>query len=282
MKLTKNLLISSLFNYKLHRTNEKYFRPMTGSPTFNIAGLGLSKNEVRSFFSKETAVNNDTRIDWNKTFGGNHINIFGGFRFSNFAYDSSFQSCHNTGNDKLPDISEKFDFIDEGGELNVVRNMAWYGNVDYNLYNKYFLQASLTAESSSRFGHEIESALKLGGVCWGLFPSLQAGWLVSAEPFFNTDVVNYLKLRGGIDWSGNDNIVSNAAYTYFSTVQYSGTAMGIKLANIENQSLQWETTRRLNFGFDVQAFNNRIRLSGDVFHNTTNNGSYLEVLNSYH
>ena len=278
MRLGKSLFISSLFNYKLHRTNEKYFRPMTGSPAFTIEGLGTSKNEVRSFFSKETSVNNDTRIDWSKTFGAHYINAFGGFRYSNFSYDSSFQSCHNTGNDKLPDISEKYDFIDEGGELNVVRNMAWYGNVDYNLYNKYFVQASLTAEASSRFGHEIESALKLGGVCWGLFPSLQAGWLVSAEPFFNTDIVNYLKLRAGVDWSGNDNISSNAAYTYFSTVQYSGTAMGIKLANIENQSLQWETTRRLNVGFDVQAFNNRVRLSGDIFHNTTNDLLTLDKL----
>lgn len=269
-RLGKGLTATTLFNYRLHRANEKYFRPMTGSPAFLIPGLGLSENEVASFFSKETAIYSDTHIDWTRTFGKHYINAFGGFRFSNFAYDSSFQSCHNTGNDKLPDISEKFDYIDEGGELNVVRNMAWYANIDYSLQNKYFLQASLTAESSSRFGKEIESALKIGGVCWGLFPSIQAGWLVSSEPFFNTKTINYLKLRGGVDWSGNDNINSNAAYTYFGTVQYSGTAMGIKLANIENQSLQWETTRRVNLGFDVQAFNNRVRLSGDIFHNTTN------------
>ena len=270
-RLGKGLTATSLFNYRLHRTNEKYFRPMTGSPAFSIPNLGVSKNEVASFFSKETAIYSDTHIDWVKNFDGHYFNVFGGFRYSNFAYDSSFQSCHNTGNDKLPDINESYDFIDEGGELNVVRNMAWYANVDYSLQNKYFFQASLTAEASSRFGREIEGALKLGGVCWGLFPSLQAGWLVSAEPFFNTNTVNYLKLRGGIDWSGNDNVVGNAAYTYFSTVQYAGTAMGIKLANVENQSLQWETTRRMNLGFDVQAFNNRVRLSGDVYHNTTNN-----------
>ena len=54
--------------------------------------------------------------------------------------------------------------------------------------------------------------------------------------------------------------------------------MGIKLANIENQSIQWETTRRLNFGFDMQAINNRLRISGDIFHNTTNNLLTLKQL----
>lgn len=278
LKLKKGLNITSLFNYRLHRTSEKYFRPETGTPGFDIPNLGYSFNEVRSLFSKEESLYSDTYVNWKKTVAGHNLDLLGGFRYSNFAYDSSFLSSHNTGSDKMPDVAISHDFVDKGGEVNVVRNMAWYANLDYNLRNKYFLQATLTAEASSRFGREIEGALKLGGVSWGLFPSLQAGWLVSAEPFFNTNIINYMKLRGGIDWSGNDNINSNAAYTYFSTVQYAGSAMGIQLANIGNQALQWETTRRINVGFDIQTLNNRVRLSGDVFRNTTNDLLTLDKL----
>ncbi|MBR6628788.1 MAG: SusC/RagA family TonB-linked outer membrane protein [Bacteroidaceae bacterium] len=277
-KITENLKASTLFNYKIHRTNAKYFRPMTGSPVFYITGLGNSENEVRSLFSKETSVYNDTRISWEKKLAKHYLNVFGGFRFSNFSYNSSYIAGHNTGNDKLPDVSSNLYFLDEGGEDNTTRNIAWYANLDYNFQNKYFIQGTVTAEASSRFGKEIESAIKLGGVCWGVFPSLQAAWLVSSEPFFNPNEIEYLKLRAGIDWSGNDNINNNAAYTYFNNVQYYGSAMGIKLANIENQSIQWETTRRLNLGFDMQAINNRLRISGDIFHNATNNLLTLKQL----
>lgn len=276
--LGKGLKASTLFNYTLHRTNEKYFRPMTGTPNFLITGLGYTNNEVRSFFSKEEAIYNDTRITWEKKTGDHNFNAFGGFRFSNFAYDSDFQSCHNTGNDKLPDVKSEYAYAKTDGEDNVWRNMSYYANLDYNFRNKYYVQGSVAAETSSRFGRETEGGIKLGGVCWGIFPSLQAGWLVSSEPFFNTNAVQYLKLRGGIDWSGNDNISNNAAFAYFSNVQYSGTLMGLKLSNIENQSIQWETTRRINLGFDLQTLNNRLRISGDFFHNTTDNLLTLKQL----
>lgn len=270
---------STLFNYTLHRTNEKYFRPMTGTPDFFISGTGNTQNEVRSFFSKEEAIYNDTRITWEKKAGSHNINAFGGFRFSNFAYDSDFQSAHNTGNDKLPDVKSEYDYVKTDGEDNVWRNMSYYANVDYNYHNKYFVQGSLAAETSSRFGRETEGGIKVAGVCWGLFPSLQAGWLISSEDFFNPNGIEYLKLRAGIDWSGNDNISNNAAFSYFSNVQYSGNLMGLKLANIENQAIQWETTRRINLGFDMQANDNRLRITGDIFHNHTSNLLTLKQLN---
>ena len=277
-KIGKGWSASTLFNYTLHRTSEKYFRPMTGTPNFLIVGTGYSQNEVRSFFSKEEAIYNDTRVTWEKKAGYHNFNAFGGFRFSNFAYDSNFMSAHNTGNDKLPDVKAQYSYATTDGEENVWRNMSYYANLDYNYQNKYYLQGSVAAETSSRFGRETEGGIQFAGVSWGIFPSLQAGWLVSAEPFFNTDVVNVLKLRAGIDYSGNDNISNNAAFTYFENVQYSDKLMGVKMANIENQAIQWETTRRLNFGLDMQAFDNRLRISGDVFHNTTNNLLTLKEL----
>lgn len=279
LELGKGLKATAMFNYTLHRTSEKYFRPMNGTPNFLIEGLGYSQNEVRSLFSKESSIFADVHLDWVKKMQEHTYMVHGGVRFTNFAYDSSLQSCHNTGNDKLPDISSAYSFLDEDGEYNIWRNLAYYAKADYNYMNKYYLQGSLTAETSSRFGRETESGIHLGGVSWAIFPSLQAGWLVSAEPFFNPNEIEYLKLRAGIDWSGNDNINNNAAFSYFSNVQYQDKAMGIVLSNIENQSIQWETTRRLNLGFDMQAINNRLRVSGDIFHNRTSNLLSLKQLN---
>jgi TonB-linked SusC/RagA family outer membrane protein len=285
--LGKGFILNGLFNYTLHRTNEKYFRPMTGSPSFYIAGLGYSRNEVRSFFSKESSVYSDIHLNWSRRFDDHMFKAFAGVRYSNFAYDSSYQSCHNTGNDKLPNVSASYSFLDEDGQDNVWRNLAYYANLDYSYRGKYYLQGSVSAETSSRFGRDIESSLKVGGVCWGIFPSLQAGWLMSAEPWFNANAINFLKLNAGFDMSGNDNISNNAAFAYFSNVQYQGRAMGLSLTNIENQSIQWETTSRYNIGFESVLFNNRLKVSADLFHNVTDdlltlkNLHYLTGLDSY-
>ena len=279
LKLGKSWTISTLFNYTLHRTSEKYFRPMTGTPNFFISGVGYSASEVRSFFSKEEEIYNDTRINWGKKFGNHNIDAFGGFRFSNFAYDSSFASSHNTGSDKLPDISNgATNHAKTDGAYDIWRNMSYYANVDYNFRHKYFLQGSLAAETSSRFGRQTEDGIKVAGVCWGLFPSLQAGWLVSSEPFFNVNLIDHLKLTAGVDWSGNDNISNSAAFCYHENIKYSSTLMGLVLGNIENQSIQWETTRRFNVGLDLIALNNRLRLTGNFFHNVTNNLLTLKEL----
>lgn len=278
LTLGKGWAISTLFNYTLHRTSEKYFRPMTGTPVFYIAGLGSSANEVRSFFSKEEAIYNDTRVTWDGKFGNHNFNAVGGFRFSNFAYDANYASAHNTGNDKLPDVKSEYDYAKTDGEYDIWRNMSYYANLDYNFRNKYYLQGGLAAETSSRFGRDTEEGIKVGGVCWGLFPSIQAGWLTSSEPFFNVDFIDYLKFTAGIDWSGNDKISNSAAFCYYENVQYSDKAMGLIMGNIENQSIQWETTRRLNVGVDLHAFNNRLRLTGNFFHNVTDNLLTLKKL----
>ena len=278
LTLGKGWTISTLFNYTLHRTSEKYFRPMTGTPKFYISGLGYSENEARSFFSKEEEIYSDTRVNWGKKYGSHNISVFGGFRFSNFAYDSNFASGHNTGNDKLPDVSSNLKYIKTDGAYDVWRNMSYYANLDYNFRNKYYLQGSLAAETSSRFGRATKEGIKMAGVCWGLFPSLQAGWLASSEPFFNTNIVNYLKLTAGVDWSGNDNISNSAAFCYHENVKYSDKLMGLQIGNIENQSIQWETTRRVNAGADLIVLNNRLRLTGNFFYNTTNNLLTLKKL----
>ena len=279
LTLGKGWTISTLFNYTLHRASEKYFRPMTGTPRFYIEALnGYSSNEVRSFFSKEEAIYNDTRITWEKKVGGHSFNALGGFRFSNFAYDANLASAHNTGNDKLPDVKSEYDFAKTDGEDNVWRNMSYYANLDYNYRGKYYLQGSVTAETSSRFGRATEDGIKLAGVCWGIFPSLQTGWLVSSEPFFNVNFIDYLKLTAGVDWSGNDNINNSAAFCYFSNVQYSDKFMGLTMANVENQAIQWETTRRMNVGVDLQMLNNRLRLTGNFYHNVTNDLLTLKKL----
>jgi hypothetical protein len=120
-------------------------------------------------------------------------------------------------------------------------------------------------ESSSRFGSETVEGVKLAGVNWGLFPSVQAAWVISSEPWFKASFVDYLKLTAGYEESGNDNVDYYASRTYFQNQKFMDKATSLVLANIQNPTIQWETNRRFNIGGQVNLFNNRVALGAEYY-----------------
>ena len=270
-----NLTITETFNYSLYRVSEKYYLPYSTSADsdrlhFYVASLnGKIGNYVSSFFGKEAALSSDTRLSWHKTKGAHHIDMFGGFRYTNFNFDSNSIGGANSGSDNAFNISTSLDHLTSSGDKNVWSNMAWYFSADYSFKTRYFLQLAASMETSSRFGGNADNALKFAGVAWGLFPSVQAGWLVSSESWFKVKPINMLKLRAGYDIAGNDAIDYFAARSYLQTVKYYGQSMGLQLGNVENDGVKWESTARLNVGFDAMMFDNRIALSFDWYKSKT-------------
>ena len=265
--------ITETFNYSLHRVSEKYFLPYSHSNSryhFFSKSLNTSVgNYVASSFGKETAISSDTRVAWGKVFGAHDISAFGGFRYTNFNFDTSVLSAPNTGNDNNFNISD-VNTTTNDGDNNVWKNIAWYLSADYSFKTRYFLQVAASMEASSRFGINADGALKMCGVSWGFFPSVQAGWLLSSESWFNVKPINFLKLRAGFDVTGNDAIDYFAARSYLQAVKYSGDQMGLVFGNMENDGVKWESTSRFNVGLDGMLFNNRLGVSFDWYYSKTN------------
>ena len=268
---SKNFYATSLFYYALSTNNQRAFVPMTGTPSFVIDGIGTSNNSTSSFNAKQESIFSDTKLNWNYSHKAHYLNLMGGFRYTHDSYISTEQEGHNTGNDKTPNISGSLNFSDVGGVDDVWRSLAYYASADYSYKYKYFLQGALSMESTSRFGKEVESGIKMAGVHWALFPSLQAAWLVSSEDFFEWNFMNSLKLSAGYDVSGNDDIALTASRTALAANRFQNGSIGIVLNNIGNPSIQWETTYRYRVGLDMLMANNRIGLSLNVFKSNTDN-----------
>ena len=251
--------------------SEKYYLPYPTAADnnkyhFYVNSLnGKIGNYVASFFGKEAALSSDTRVAWSKVFGAHSVDAFGGFRFTNFNFDSNAISGANSGSDTKFNVNNDLEHLDSEGDKNVWTNIAWYLSGDYSYKTRYFLQLAASLEASSRFGGRAENALRMFGVAWGLFPSLQAGWLVSSEPWFNFRPVDMLKLRAGFDMTGNDAIDYLAARSYLQSVKYYDQYMGLQLGNVENDGVKWETTSRFNVGLDAMLFENRLALSLDLY-----------------
>lgn len=268
-QVNEYLTISDRFSYILNRTNEKYYLPNNGTPTKEVEGLGSVQSIIRTQFGKETTLFNDFRVDWKRVFGAHTINIFGGFRLASYTYSDSRITGYNNDNDKMPNMSYSLQYKDYGGTSDRWINLAYYLNADYNFKNLYFLQATATMETSSRFGREAKGGIGLAGVRWGIFPSVQAGWLMSSEKWFNVKPINYLKINAGYDESGNDNVDYYASRTYFENIKFMDRATALQLANIQNAAIQWETTRRFNVGFEASLFNNRLYLAANYYYAKT-------------
>ena len=273
-EFSKEWKLTSHFSYYLNRNSQAYYRPNIGLPSFAIENLGTVYSKTASIFSKEINVLSNTHIDWAKKIGAHDIAATGGFRYNYFSYDNSdiaTQYSTKLEDDKNPKLATGNDvYSTVKGADDVWKNMQWYLSGDYNYMNKYFARLSLMAESNSRFGSNADGGVKVAGVKWALFPSVQLGWVITNEDWFpKHSGINYLRLNAGFDMSGNDGISNYAARTSFNTVRYNYTEIGMQLTNVGNEEIKWETTSKFNVGLQAYFLNNRLGFNVDYFIHTT-------------
>ena len=272
-QINDNLKLSAMLSYTLDRNAQRYFRPRTDVPSFNIAGLGRVYAKTQSMFAKENNFVGKLQLDWAHQYNRHTVAAFAGARFNSFTYDSNdvgVQASGNSTSDKNPSLGWT-GYRTILGANDEWRQMQWYGNVDYNYMNRYFATVSLLGEANSRFGENADG-LSLFGVTWALFPSVQLGWVMTNESWFPRNIgINYLRLNAGFDISGNDGISNYAARTSYNTVRYNYNAIGTQLTNVGNDKIQWESTKKLNLGLQSYLLNNRLGVKFDYYvHNTDN------------
>ena len=276
-EFNKHLTLSEHFNFSLINTNEDYYLPMGGVPSFKVytssTGNLLSVNNMAYGMSaRQSAIQSDTRLAWNNRYDAHRISLMGGVRYLSSNYKMTSQKGYNTGNDKTPNRSSSLSYKLTDGADDEARSIDWYAQADYSWADRYYLTAGLSAEASSRFGDDADG-LKLFDTVWGLFPSVNAAWVMTNERWLS-DVsgIDYLRLNLGYDVSGNDDIDYTASRTYFvANRMLSSNVDGISLGNIGNTSLKWETTRRLTAGLEGNFLNNRLNAHVNYFKSWTSN-----------
>ena len=265
--INNDLKLTAMLCYSLDRNSQRYFRPYTGVPSFNIPGVGRVYAKSQSLFAKENNFVGKLQLDWRHQYGRHSLAAFAGARYNVFSFDSNDVGVQATGetSDKNPSLGWS-GFRTILGANDEWKQIQWYGNVDYNYMNRYFATLSLLGEANSRFGENADGALGLFGVQWALFPSLQLGWVLTNESWFpKSKGFNYLRLNAGFDISGNDGISNYAARTSYTTVRYNATAIGTQLTNVGNDKIKWESTKKLNLGLQSYLLNNRLGVKFDYF-----------------
>jgi hypothetical protein len=269
-----HLSLQEHFNFTLVNTNENYYLPLEGTPPFRLMSSSNVQvtNMAQSMAARQNAVLSDTRLMWNNRYGAHKIDVFGGVRYQSSKYKLTAQRGYDTGNDKYPSTGNTRNYKTTWGADDKTRDLTWYAQADYNWGEKYYLEAGISAETSSRFGDDADG-LKLGGVVWGLFPSVNAAWVLSNEKWLaNVKGIDYLRLNAGFDVTGNDNIDYTASKTYFiANNMLTQKVDGKSIGNIGNTSLKWETTNRLTVGLEGNFINNRLNARVNYYKGWTSN-----------
>ena len=278
--------LGATIGYTFDKSKENNFTPDYGvedRALYNSNGeiYATSLNEVRTLMGRHTMFNLDAHADFNPLHDYvNNLAFRLGYRFQNDTYARSYGEGHNTPSDHVSALGKTTTDLRFSEGLDTRwRSIGWYLTGDYSLYNRYLLSVAGSMESSSLFGKNAPDALKMGGVAWGLFPSVNAAWLISSEEWMRgLTAIDMMKLRIGYEMAGNDRIPALANMTYLASEKMAGHAFGLVLANIGNDKLKWETTKTFRVGLDMNWFANRWMWQFDFFKSTTDDLILLKQL----
>jgi len=145
-------------------------------------------------------------------------------------FDQKNKELGGAVNDNKSAYSEKDEYNVEG----------FFGRLLYDYDNKYYLQASLRRDASSRFHPDHR---------WGTFWSAGAAWMINKENFFDVDWVDELKMKASIGSQGNDNIDPYRYVDQYRIVN-SNTNKGAYFQSKGNENITWETNTNFNVGLE--------------------------------
>jgi len=140
------------------------------------------------------------------------------------------------------------------------RTVGFFGRQEFAINDRLFLLGSVRADNNSGLVREVSGL--------STYPSLNASWVVSREPFFPTlNFLSQLRLRAGWGQAGQRPGFGDAE-TFFAPVaiQVFGVEQpALVLTRTGNQALKVEVTTEIEGGFDAGLFDDRITAEFTAF-----------------
>jgi TonB-linked SusC/RagA family outer membrane protein len=148
------------------------------------------------------------------------------------------------------------------------------GRVEYDFNEKYLASLTVRRDGSTSFGKNNKFAV---------FPSASLGWVASNEDFFNSSVVDFLKVRASYGSVGNDNASPQfGTISTFPKYTFDGNIInGSTLLGIPNNDVSWENQIQTNVGLDLRMFDSKLSLTADYFIKTVDDLLFSPTLSLY-
>ncbi len=237
--------------YNVRETS--YSNPFYGSTTEQ--GI-VAKGSTRLF-----TLTQQYMADYKVRFADHHnLEVLAGWEMYSLTLESLSAQNKLLYNPFVAELSNAYDskdltYSNMSSSTEQYKTAGLFARLQYDLYDRYFLNATYRYEGSSRFAAENR---------WGSFGSVGAAWLISRENWFASDNVDELKLKASWGTQGNEAIRNYYAYHDLYAIDYNSETgeFSKTLSQKGNRDLTWEKQQLSNVGVDFAFFNNR--LSGTV------------------
>ena len=273
IKPVTGLRISAFGSYQFWNQSTGNYQPsnsVAGNGTKGVASKGNNFNTTRMF---------EATAQYTNEINNHAFTILAGYAYQDFVSESFGASNTMFPTDDFLynnlGLGEGLNNLTNGGSKDGIGISSWkeewklasaFGRINYNYDQRYYINASIRAEGSSKFGANNR---------WGYFPSVSASWLITNENFMRgQDVVKELKLRAGYGVTGNmpgdcypwiGRMSKNEDYAYFGTDKVATWS----LATVPNPDLKWETKHEVNVGVDFAFLQGRLSGALDYYNRTT-------------
>lgn len=250
---------------------DNFYNTLTqdGSPLNVRNTRGVNGNVISTELN---VFSNENTLTYTNVFNKRHsLNVLGGFSEQSATASVTGFGAQNVPNEQLgiSGLDEGLPYVSYSSESkNTLASL--FGRVNYSFDSKYYLTGTFRGDGTSKFAK---------GKKWGYFPSGAFAWNMTKENFMKgIKVISNSKLRVSYGITGNNRVTD---FPYIATLSLPVSASysfnnatpspGIIPFSLANESLEWESTKQLDLGYDIGLFNNKIELTVDVYRKTTEN-----------
>lgn len=262
--------LSNLTTVTYDKAQESFFIPKKGvakDTVNNIEVFSRLGTQVARYYS----ISNDLRLQYKQDFGySGKLQAIGGIRYHKHDSEQDYALGYNSATDQLVSIGNSTAVSRTyGGNIGKWANMTGYGLANFTWKDRYIFNGSIALDGSSRFGDQVSEGVRIADKTYALFPAVAGAWVLSNEDFLkNSSKVNLAKLRLSYGLVGNDDIGNYNARQNYVSQNFLGV-QGLIRDGVSNPYLKWEKVEKINAGFDLALFQERLNLTVDIYQNTT-------------
>jgi len=262
-EIIDGLKVDAFYSIQSQNENKSNYRDK------NSYGTGMDRNGLaRRWYDENSFQLFESTINYLTDISGASLQILGGYSHQSF----NWQGFSAEGGDFITDaftsnnLGASGDFNAGIGDVYSYQNMstlaAFFGRVNLNVTDSWFLMVSGRYEGSSRFGE---------GNKWGFFPAVGGG--VDLANVLDISSMDNLKLRVSYGITGQlppDPYMSLLRLGPSGNFYYNGAFIpGYEPVSNANPDLGWEKKGELDIGIDFSMLDGKLYGSFDYYTRTT-------------
>lgn len=266
--------VMARFGIGTQTTHKEYFLSAKHSKFANMGDAITSPEEYmrRGEFKLEDRrmfdYSGDLNIRYGQSWGKHTIYAIGGVNISQNKEDASIIHAEGFPNDRMTNIGFAKQYYKDSrpeSEYTIRRLLGILVTANYSYDTRYLFDFSFKIDGSSNFGNDNKYA-----PVW----SVGVGWNIHKEKWVEAlSLFSLLKIRGSYGVTAAQNFSPFQAfrmYQYNINKQYSGI-IPPKLMGLGNRDLKWQQTKKINLGFELGLWDDRVLLTLDLYRSTTSN-----------